>query len=260
MVNQSVGKAIIKVIGVGDAGCNAVERMIQDGVRGVEYVCANTDSESLRRSSAANKIQFGPGRGAGGRPEKARDLAMDQRKRIAELLQGAQMVIVVACMGGCTDTCASPVVAELARKMGILTVAVVTVPFEFDGGRRLDVGWRGLSELNQHVDALLVIPDVSTIEELGADFSLIEALSCNAMWMRNTVGAIVKINNTPGLIELDFADVRSVAIGMVESRANEIQDPASLHQAKGVNPQFSWRFFAAPLITKFELPRMHQRD
>ena len=200
---------VIKVIGVGGAGGNAVEHMIRENVQGVEFICCNTDCQALNQSSADIKLQLGPGQGAGGRPEKARDLAMGERERIAEALEGAHMVFITAGMGGGTGTGAAPVIAEVAREKNILTVAVVTKPFEFEG-KRMRLAEEGLCELQQYVDALIVILNEKLMEVLGDDISMQDAFQAADNVLRNAVGGIAEIINVPGLVNVDFEDVRTV--------------------------------------------------
>ena len=209
IIDKDPNTTVIKVIGVGGAGGNAVEHMIREGVQGVEFICANTDAQALKQSSAGIKLQFGPGLGAGGKPEKARDLAGGERERIAEALSGAHMVFITAGMGGGTGTGAAPVVAEVARELGILTVAVVTKPFEFEG-RRMRLAEEGLSELAQHVDSLIVVLNEKLMEVLGEDVSMQEAFRSADNVLKNAVGGIAEIINVPGLVNVDFEDVRTV--------------------------------------------------
>jgi cell division protein FtsZ len=200
---------IIKVIGVGGAGGNAVEHMIREGVQGVEFITCNTDSQSLKQSSADIKLQLGPGQGAGGKPERARELAMNERERISDALDGAHMVFITAGMGGGTGTGAAPVVAEVAREKDILTVAVVTKPFEFEG-KRMRLAEEGLCELQQYVDALIVILNEKLMEVLGDEVSMQDAFKAADNVLRNAVGGIAEIINVPGLVNVDFQDVRTV--------------------------------------------------
>ena len=209
IIDMEPSGTVIKVIGVGGAGGNAVEHMIREGVQGVEFICCNTDCQSLNLSSADVKLQLGPGQGAGGKPEKARALALDERERIAEALDGAHMVFITAGMGGGTGTGAAPVVAEVAREKGILTVAVVTKPFEFEG-KRMRLAEEGLGELQQYVDALIVILNERLMEVLGDDVSMQEAFMAADNVVRNAVGGIAEIINVPGLVNVDFEDVRTV--------------------------------------------------
>ncbi|MDP2811076.1 MAG: cell division protein FtsZ [Rhodocyclaceae bacterium] len=209
IIDKDPSPTVIKVIGVGGAGGNAVEHMIREGVQGVEFICANTDAQALKQSSAGIKLQFGPGLGAGGKPEKARDLASTERERIAEALAGSHMVFITAGMGGGTGTGAAPVVAEVARELGILTVAVVTKPFEFEG-RRMRLAEEGLSELAQHVDSLIVILNEKLMEVLGEDVTMTEAFHSADNVLKNAVGGIAEIINVPGLVNVDFEDVRTV--------------------------------------------------
>ncbi len=200
---------VIKVVGVGGAGGNAVEHMIREGVGGVEFICCNTDAQALAKSSADVKLQLGPGLGAGGKPEKARELAVLERTRIAEALDGAHMVFITAGMGGGTGTGAGPIVAEVARELGILTVAVVTKPFEYEGKRKR-VAEEGVAELARNVDSLIVILNEKLEEVLGDEISMLEAFRAADNVLRNAVGGIAEIINVPGLVNVDFEDVRTV--------------------------------------------------
>lgn len=203
------GTTIIKVVGVGGAGGNAVEHMIREGVGGVEFICCNTDAQALEKSNAHVKLQLGPGLGAGGKPEKAKALAEADRQRIAEALEGAHMVFITAGMGGGTGTGAGPVIAEVARELGILTVAVVTKPFEYEG-RRKRLAEEGVNELSLHVDSLIVILNEKLEEVLGDEVSMLDAFRAADNVLRNAVGGIAEIINVPGLVNVDFEDVRTV--------------------------------------------------
>jgi cell division protein FtsZ len=209
IIDQEPGGTVIKVIGVGGAGGNAVEHMIREGVQGVEFICCNTDAQALNLSSAEVRLQLGPGQGAGGKPERARNLALDDREQIAEALEGAHMVFITAGMGGGTGTGAAPVVAEVAREKGILTVAVVTKPFEFEG-KRMRLAEEGLGQLQEYVDALIVILNERLMEVLGDDVSMQDAFMAADNVLRNAVGGIAEIINVPGLVNVDFEDVRTV--------------------------------------------------
>jgi cell division protein FtsZ len=178
-------------------------------VGGVEFICCNTDAQALNKSNAHVKLQLGPGLGAGGKPEKARDLALLDRERIAEALSGAHMVFITAGMGGGTGTGAGPVVAEVARELGILTVAVVTKPFEYEGKRKR-LAEEGVAELARHVDSLIVILNEKLEEVLGDEVSMLEAFQAADNVLRNAVGGIAEIINVPGLVNVDFEDVRTV--------------------------------------------------
>ena len=206
---SETGPTVIKVIGVGGAGGNAVEHMINQGVGGVEFICCNTDSQALKRSSAAIKLQLGPGLGAGGKPDRARELAVQDRGRIAEALSGAHMVFITAGMGGGTGTGAGPIIAEVARELGILTVAVVTKPFEYEGKRKR-LAEEGVAELARHVDSLIIILNEKLEEVLGEEVSMLEAFKAADNVLRNAVGGIAEIINVPGLVNVDFEDVRTV--------------------------------------------------
>lgn len=206
---EESGATIIKVVGVGGAGGNAVEHMIREGVGGVEFICCNTDAQALKKSSAHVKLQLGPGLGAGGKPEKAKDLAQADRERIAEVLEGAHMVFITAGMGGGTGTGAGPVIAEVARELGILTVAVVTKPFEYEGKRKR-LAEEGVTELAQYVDSLIVILNEKLEEVLGDEVSMLDAFKAADNVLCNAVGGIAEIINVPGLVNVDFEDVRTV--------------------------------------------------
>jgi cell division protein FtsZ len=202
---------MIKVIGVGGAGGNAVDHMIRERVAGVEFIAANTDAQALRRCQAQKKLRLGKtGRGAGAKPEVGRDAALGEREKIAEALKGAHMVFVTAGMGGGTGTGAGPVVAEIAREMDILTVAVVTKPFDFEG-RRMKIAEAGIAELQKHVDSLIVIlNDRLTDDVLGEGVSMDDAFKAANNVLRNAVGGIAEIITRPGLLNVDFEDVRTV--------------------------------------------------
>jgi cell division protein FtsZ len=209
IIDRDPNTTIIKVIGVGGAGGNAVEHMIKEGVGGVEFICCNTDAQALKNSSAGIKLQLGPGLGAGGKPERAREHAQNEREKIAAALEGAHMAFITAGMGGGTGTGAAPIVAEVARELGILTVAVVTKPFEFEG-RRTKLAEEGLAELGQHVDSLIVVLNEKLMEVLGEEVSMLDAFKSADNVLKNAVGGIAEIINVPGLVNVDFEDVRTV--------------------------------------------------
>ena len=201
---------VIKVIGVGGAGGNAVDHMIREGVMGVEFVAANTDAQALKRSVAHKKLRLGKtGLGAGAKPEVGRNAAVEEREQIAEALKGAHMAFITAGMGGGTGTGAAPIVAEVAREMGILTVAVVTKPFAFEG-KRSKIAEAGIAELQKNVDSLIVILNDKLMDVLGDDVSMDEAFKAADNVLRNAVGGIAEIINFPGLVNVDFEDVRTV--------------------------------------------------
>lgn len=201
---------VIKVIGVGGAGGNAVDHMIRKNVQGVEFIAANTDAQALGRNLAPVKLQLGKtGLGAGAKPDAGRNAAQEERARIAEALEGANMVFITAGMGGGTGTGAAPVVAEIAKEMGILTVAVVTKPFIFEG-KRAKIAEAGLAELEKNVDSLIVILNEKLMEVLGDEVSMDEAFQAADNVLRNAVGGIAEIINFPGLVNVDFEDVRTV--------------------------------------------------
>jgi cell division protein FtsZ len=215
IVENQVNGTIIKVVGVGGAGGNAVDHMIRNGVGGVEFVAANTDAQALARGMTKNAIQLGAtGLGAGAKPEAGRAAAMEQRESIREALTGAHMCFITAGMGGGTGTGAAPVVAEVAREMGVLTVAVVTKPFSFEGSRRLAAAEAGIEELSQHVDSVIVILNEKLEEVLGEDASVAECFGAADDVLKNAVAGISEIINVPGLINVDFQDVRTVMAEM----------------------------------------------
>jgi cell division protein FtsZ len=205
--------AVIKVIGVGGCGGNAVDHMIQNGVEGVEFICANTDAQALKRNQARTLLQLGSnitkGLGAGANPDIGRAAGMEDRERISELIEGADMLFITAGMGGGTGTGAAPVVAEIAKEMGILTVAVVTKPFSFEG-TRLKSAESGIKELSNHVDSLIVIPNDKLMAVLGDDVTMDDAFKAANNVLYGAVAGIAEVINCPGLINVDFADVKTV--------------------------------------------------
>ena len=201
----------IKVIGVGGGGGNAVEHMISTAVGGVEFICANTDAQALGRSSAHKLIQLGGGGlGAGSKPDKGRDAAEMAEDAIRTAIEGAHMLFITAGMGGGTGTGAAPVIARVAKAMGILTVGVVTKPFDFEGGRRMTNADAGLAELEANVDSLIVVLNEKLLEVLGDDVSQDEAFAHANDVLKNAVGGIAEIINVPGHVNVDFEDVRTV--------------------------------------------------
>jgi cell division protein FtsZ len=214
LVENMPQNAVIKVIGVGGGGGNAVRHMIDCNVEGVEFVCANTDAQALRDVDARTALQLGgtmtKGLGAGANPEVGRQSAIEDRERIAEVLEGADMVFITAGMGGGTGTGAAPVVAEVARDLGILTVAVVTKPFPFEGKKRMSIADEGIFELQQHVDSLITIPNERLLAVLGSGASLIDAFKVANDVLLGAVQGIADLIMRPGMINVDFADVRTV--------------------------------------------------
>jgi len=206
-------EAVIKVVGVGGCGGNAVDHMISRGVQGVDFIVANTDSQALKRSQAVMQLQLGAaitkGLGAGANPEIGKQSAMEDRDRIAELIDGADMLFLTAGMGGGTGTGAAPVVAEVAKELGILTVAVVTKPFSFEG-RRQKIAIQGLGDLSAHVDSLIVIPNDKLMHVLGDDISLLDAYAAANEVLHGAVAGIAEVISCPGLVNVDFADVKTV--------------------------------------------------
>ena len=208
--DEEVG-TIIKVFGVGGAGGNAIEHMIREGVNGVEFIAANTDAQALSRNAAASKLSLGKtGLGAGAKPEKGQEAAQAHRDEIRATLEGAHMAFITAGMGGGTGTGAAPVVAEIAREMGILTVGVVTKPFSFEGGKRMKSAEAGIAEFAKHVDSLIVILNDKLMEVMGDDADVDDCFKAADDVLKNAVGGIAEIITYPGLVNVDFEDVRTV--------------------------------------------------
>ncbi|TMX36362.1 cell division protein FtsZ [Vibrio sp. Hep-1b-8] len=206
--------AVIKVVGVGGGGGNAVEHMVRESIEGVEFISINTDAQALRKTSVNSVIQIGgditKGLGAGANPQVGRDAALEDRDRIKEELSGADMVFIAAGMGGGTGTGAAPVIAEVARELNILTVAVVTKPFSFEGKKRLAFAEQGIEELSKHVDSLITIPNEKLLKVLGRGITLLEAFASANDVLKNAVQGIAELITRPGMINVDFADVRTV--------------------------------------------------
>ena len=240
---------VIKVVGVGGAGGNAITHMISRDVRGVEFIAANTDAQVLTRTQAGTQIQLGSsGLGAGADPAKGKDAAIDERERIKEALEGAHMVFITAGMGGGTGTGAAPVVAEIAKEMGILTVGVVTKPFVFEGGRRMRAAEAGIQELGEHVDSLIVILNEKLMDVLGEDVEMDAAFKAADDVLHNAVAGISEIINQPGLVNVDFQDVRTVmsemGMAMMGSAYAEGMDRARIAAEQAV---------ASPLLEGVDL-------
>ena len=214
LVDSVPQSAVIKVIGVGGGGGNAVKHMIANDVEGVDFICANTDAQALRDIDARTVLKLGnnitKGLGAGANPEIGRQAAMEDRERIAEVLTGADMVFITAGMGGGTGTGGAPVVAEVARELGILTVAVVTRPFPFEGRKRMAIAEAGIKELTERVDSLITIPNEKLLSVLGKTTSLLDAFKAANDVLLGAVQGIADLIIRPGMINVDFADVRTV--------------------------------------------------
>jgi len=210
--------AVIKVIGVGGGGGNAIQHMLSGNIEGVEFICANTDVQALNNSAAKTLLQLGrnitKGLGAGSDPEIGRQAALEDRDRIMDVLDGADMVFITSGMGGGTGTGAAPIVAQVAKEMGILTVAVVTRPFSFEGKRRSQIADEGINELGQFVDSLITIPNEKLLSVLGRDISLLNAFGAANDVLLGAVQGIAELITCPGLINVDFADVRTVMAEM----------------------------------------------
>jgi len=206
--------AVIKVIGIGGGGGNAVNHMVEGDIDGVDFICANTDAQALQNSHARTTLQLGQGQtkglGAGANPEVGRQAAVEDQERIRELIEGADMIFITAGMGGGTGTGAAPVVAEVAKSMGILTVAVVTKPFPFEGRKRQQIADNGIEALREHVDSLITIPNEKLLSVLGKEMSLLNAFKAANDVLLGAVQGIAELITRPGLMNVDFADVRTV--------------------------------------------------
>ncbi|WAJ36681.1 cell division protein FtsZ [Pseudomonas sp. GOM7] len=214
LVDNVPQSAVIKVIGVGGGGGNAVNHMAVSNIEGVEFICANTDAQALKNIGARTVLQLGPGvtkgLGAGANPEVGRQAALEDRERIAEVLQGTDMVFITTGMGGGTGTGAAPVIAEVAKELGILTVAVVTRPFPFEGRKRMQIADEGIRALAESVDSLITIPNEKLLTILGKDASLLSAFAKADDVLAGAVRGISDIIKRPGMINVDFADVKTV--------------------------------------------------
>ncbi|MEO5811691.1 MAG: cell division protein FtsZ [Rhodanobacter sp.] len=214
LIEKLTPNAVIKVIGVGGGGGNAVAHMLNANIEGVEFVVANTDAQAMTTCGSRTHLQLGgnvtKGLGAGANPEVGRQAALEDRERIEAMLEGADMVFITAGMGGGTGTGAAPVVAQLAKEKGILTVAVVTKPFPFEGRRRMQVALKGIEDLSQHVDSLITVPNEKLLSVLGRDVTLLNAFKAANDVLQGAVQGIADLITAPGLINVDFADVRTV--------------------------------------------------
>jgi cell division protein FtsZ len=206
--------AIIKVVGVGGGGGNAVSHMINAGIEGVDFVCLNTDAQALKHSKVKMSLQIGcnitKGLGAGADPEVGRQAAMEDRDRIIEMIEGSDMLFITAGMGGGTGTGAAPVVAQIAKELGILTVAVVTKPFAMEGSKRSNLAEQGIVELSKHVDSVITIPNQKLLSVLGGDMTLLDAFKAANQVLQGAVQGIADLITKPGMINVDFADVKTV--------------------------------------------------
>jgi cell division protein FtsZ len=230
-------QAVIKVIGVGGGGGNAVDHMVAAEIEGVEFITANTDAQALKRVKAKTILQLGTnltkGLGCGADPAIGRQAAVEDRERIAEALTGADMIFITAGMGGGTGTGAAPVVAQVAKDMGILTVAVVTKPFPFEGKKRMGVAEQGIRELGEFVDSIITIPNEKLLTVLGKDATLLDAFGRANQVLQNAVQGIAELITRPGLINVDFADVRTVMseMGMAMMGSATAKGEGRAHEA-----------------------------
>jgi cell division protein FtsZ len=214
LMDAHSSSAVIKVIGVGGGGGNAVAHMVETGIEGVDFICANTDSQALKGSRVRTSLQIGcnitKGLGAGADPDIGRQAAMEDRDRILEVIEGADMLFITAGMGGGTGTGAAPIVAQVAKELGILTVAVVTKPFMMEGGKRMQIAEHGIGELGKYVDSLITIPNEKLLTVLGGETTLLDAFRSANQVLQGAVQGIAELITRPGLINVDFADVRTV--------------------------------------------------
>jgi len=218
LMDAHSSSAVIKVIGVGGGGGNAVGHMVEAGIEGVDFICANTDSQALKGSRVRTSLQIGcnitKGLGAGADPDIGRQAAMEDRDRILEVIEGADMLFITAGMGGGTGTGAAPIVAQVAKELGILTVAVVTKPFAMEGSKRLQIAEHGIAELGKYVDSLITIPNEKLLTVLGGETTLLDAFRSANQVLQGAVQGIAELITCPGLINVDFADVRTVMAEM----------------------------------------------
>lgn len=214
LVDNSPQHAVIKVIGVGGGGGNAVQHMVDKQIDGVDFICANTDAQALQRMNSGTLLQLGndvtKGLGAGANPERGKQAAIEDKELLRESLEGADMVFITAGMGGGTGTGAAPIVAQIARELGILTVAVVTKPFPFEGKKRMSIAEQGIAELSEYVDSLITVPNEKLLSIMGQDTPLLQAFSTVDDVLLGAVQGIADLIIRPGMINVDFADVRTV--------------------------------------------------
>ncbi|QRN40969.1 MAG: cell division protein FtsZ [Neisseriaceae bacterium] len=242
IAEDKVDSAVVKVIGVGGGGCNAINNMINSGLRGVEFISANTDAQSLKNNLAGTQVRLGAnltkGLGAGADPEVGRQAALENRELIAEVIKGAHMLFITTGMGGGTGTGASPVIAGIAKEMGILTVAVVTRPFEYEG-KRNQIAQEGIEALKEFVDSLIVIPNDNLLNVLGEDVSMREAFKAADSILTSAVLGIHEVVSSAGLINLDFSDVKNImsirGIAMMGSAEESGDDRARLATEKAIS-------------------------
>jgi len=242
LMDAHSSSAVIKVIGVGGGGGNAVAHMVDTGIEGVDFICANTDSQALKGSHVRTSLQIGcnitKGLGAGADPDIGRQAAMEDRDRILEIIEGADMLFITAGMGGGTGTGAAPIVAQVAKELGILTVAIVTKPFQMEGTKRMQIAEHGIGELGKYVDSLITIPNEKLLSVLGGETTLLDAFRSANQVLQGAVQGIAELITRPGLINVDFADVRTVMseMGMAmmgsgtssgEDRAREAAEAAA---------------------------------
>ena len=256
LMDTEAQNASIKVIGVGGGGGNAVQNMVDAGVDGVEFICANTDAQALEGSGVKSLLQLGnaltKGLGAGANPEIGREAALEDRERIKELISGTDMLFITAGMGGGTGTGAAPVVAEMAKELGVLTVAVVTKPFPFEGTKRMKSAEEGIAELSRHVDSIITIPNAKLLTELGKNTTLLDAFKAANDVLLGAVQGISELITRPGLINVDFADVRTVMSEMGMSMMGTGSATGDDRATKAANAAIS-----SPLLDDINLQGAH---
>ncbi|NOT20100.1 MAG: cell division protein FtsZ [Sideroxydans sp.] len=251
LLDEQLQGAVIKVIGVGGCGGNAIDHMIEQGVQGVEFIAINTDAQALQRSKARVQLQIGAtltkGLGAGAKPAVGQAAAEEDRERIAEMLRGANMVFITAGMGGGTGTGAAPIVAQVAKEMNILTVAVVTKPFAYEG-RRMALAQQGIEELGAYVDSLIVVPNSKLMEVLGGKTTLPEAFKAANGVLQGAVAGIAEVINVPGMVNVDFADICT----LMSENGMAMMGSASAH-GEGRAQRAAEQAIASPLLEDLDL-------
>lgn len=251
LLDEQLQGAVIKVIGVGGCGGNAIDHMIEQGVQGVEFIAINTDAQALKRSKARIQLQIGAtltkGLGAGAKPAVGQAAAEEDRERIAEILRGANMVFITAGMGGGTGTGAAPIVAQVAKEMNILTVAVVTKPFAYEG-RRMALAQQGIEELGAYVDSLIIVPNSKLMEVLGGKTTLPEAFKAANGVLQGAVAGIAEVINVPGMVNVDFADVCT----LMSENGMAMMGSASAH-GEGRAQRAAEQAIASPLLEDVDL-------
>ena len=252
VVEPETGKAVIRVIGVGGGGCNTVNQMVKSGIEGVDFICANTDRQHLERCGTTSILPMGNkitrGLGAGSKPEVGRQAALEDRERIAEMIDGTDLLFITAGMGGGTGTGAAPVIAEIAKELGILTVAVVTKPFLFEQKRRMQAALIGIEEMEKHVDSLIMIPNEKLVVVLGEDATMEACFKAANDVLQNAVRGISDLITQTGMVNVDFADVRTVMLNRGKAMMGSGQASGADRAMQAVEAAL-----ACPLLDDLEL-------